>query len=103
MNASLLLGLILFASWPTAQAQITLEPGEFYFRVAGRPAFVFGRNPTGTRLEHFEELLRPAAESGEKIVRIQRGSDRTTISLPPFEDAIALKATASVRTAPASR
>ncbi|MCX6898814.1 MAG: cellulase family glycosylhydrolase [Verrucomicrobia bacterium] len=70
MKASPLLGLILFASWPTALAQVALEPGELYFRVAGRPTFIFGRNPTGTRLEHFDELLRPAAESGEKVVRI---------------------------------
>ena len=70
MKASLLLGLILFANWPTALAQVALEPGEFYFRVAGRPAFIFGRNPTGTRLEQFDELLRPAAESGETILRI---------------------------------
>jgi len=70
MKASLLLGLILFAGGPTALAQVALEPGEFYFRVAGRPAFIFGRNPTGTRLEQFDELLRPAAESGETILRI---------------------------------
>lgn len=70
MKGSFLLGLILFANWPAASAQLALEPGEFYFRVAGRPAFVFGRNPTGTKLEQFDELLWPAAESGEKTLRI---------------------------------
>lgn len=70
MRSHLLFGVVLFVAWPAAQAQVVWEPGEFYFRVAGRPAFVFGRNPTGTRIEQFDELMRPAAESGERILRI---------------------------------
>jgi len=51
-------------------AAIGWTPGEPYFRVGGRQAFVFGRNPTGWRVEQFGPLLQWAGESGERIVRI---------------------------------
>ena len=47
-----------------------LDPGEFYFRLNGKPAFLLGRNPAGWRAEQFEPLFQWAAESGEKIMRI---------------------------------
>lgn len=51
-------------------AELSLRSNELYFRADGRPSFLQGRNPTGTKLEHFDELLTWAAESGERIVRI---------------------------------
>jgi len=51
-------------------APIGWTPDEPYFRVGGRQAFVFGRNPTGWRVEQFGPLLQWAGESGERIVRI---------------------------------
>ncbi len=61
---------LLAVSQLTMAADISLQTGEFVFRVDGRPSFLWGRNPTGTKLEHFDELLTWAAESGERILRI---------------------------------
>jgi hypothetical protein len=47
-----------------------LRPGENYFRVDGRPAFVLGRNPVGTSPKAYAEHFRQAAAAGERFVRI---------------------------------
>lgn len=62
--------LMLAVLLPAAAAEISFQPGEMCFRVNGRPSFLLGRNPTGTKLEHFGELLTWAAESGERILRV---------------------------------
>ncbi len=61
---------LLAASRLTDAAGISLRVGDLHFRVDERPSFLLGRNPTGTKLEHFDELLTWAAESGERILRI---------------------------------
>jgi len=47
-----------------------LRPGEPYFRVDGRPAFVLGRNPAGMNPQAYDDHFRHAAEAGERFVRI---------------------------------
>lgn len=49
---------------------LTLKPGAQYFELDGQQAFLFGRNPTGWKVEQFEPLLVWAHESGERIARI---------------------------------
>ena len=55
--------------------RITLEAGEKFFRLDGRPLVMLGTNPTGwdqggpRRLEHYQELLGWAG-TNERIVRI---------------------------------
>jgi hypothetical protein len=63
-------GLLLLVSLPAVAMEISLQPGELFFRADGRPSFLLGRNPTGTELGHFDELLTWAAASGERILRI---------------------------------
>lgn len=50
-------------------AAISLQPGEFYFRVSGTQRFLLGRNPTGWRVEQFTPLLQWSRGSGEGIAR----------------------------------
>jgi hypothetical protein len=47
-----------------------MRPGSNYFQVDGKPAFVLGRNPVGTKPEAFEEHFRQAAAAGERLMRI---------------------------------
>ncbi|MCX7017061.1 MAG: cellulase family glycosylhydrolase [Candidatus Sumerlaeota bacterium] len=60
------------ANSPTSQeaARLELRPGEFFFRVGGKQAFVLGKNPVGKNAEEFEPLFDWAVESGERLVRI---------------------------------
>jgi len=59
----------------TVLPRITLESGEKFFRLDGRPLVMLGTNPTGwdqggsRRLEHFQELLGWASVN-ERIVRV---------------------------------
>jgi hypothetical protein len=41
-----------------------LRPGESYFRVGGRPAFVLGRNPAGMNPSAYADHFRNAAGCG---------------------------------------
>ncbi len=65
---------LLVACAPSAvsgeAAAISLQPGEFYFRVNGTQRFLLGKNPTGWRVEQFTPLLQWSRESGERIARI---------------------------------
>ena len=78
---------LLFAAWagsaliasgqtqsslrPTAERpRFELRPGETYFRVDGRPAFVLGRNPAGMNPHAYDDHFRHAAEAGERFMRI---------------------------------
>lgn len=66
-----LCGINAVARAQTSVPSITLQRGEFYFRLDGKPAFLLGRNPAGWRQPQFATLLRWAGESGERIARIQ--------------------------------
>ncbi len=55
---------------------LTWTRPEPYFRVDGKPAFVFGRNPAGWRADQFSPLITWAHESGERIIRIHLGLPR---------------------------
>ena len=78
---------LLFAAWagsalitsgqtqssprPAAERpRFELRPGEPYFRVDGRPAFVLGRNPAGMNPQAYDDHFRHAAEAGERFMRI---------------------------------
>jgi hypothetical protein len=54
----------------TTAPAIELRRGERYFRVGGRPSFVFGRNPVGRETATYFGHLRSAAAAGERLVRI---------------------------------
>ena len=82
MRAARLLASIValtahLAQAAAAPATIALKPGERYFRLDGKQAFLLGRNPTGWKAEQFDPLLRWAADSGERIVRIHLTHGRT--------------------------
>jgi len=47
-----------------------LRPGEHYFRIEGRPAFVLGRNPAGTSVAAYDDHFRHAAAAGEQFLRL---------------------------------
>jgi hypothetical protein len=47
-----------------------LLPGDNYFRMDGRPAFVLGRNPVGMNPKAYEDNFRHAAAAGERFMRI---------------------------------
>lgn len=49
---------------------LELRPGERYFRAAGRPTFVLGRNPAGKGPDTYDEHFRHAAAGGERFMRI---------------------------------
>ena len=72
-----ILALAFLAFTPMTRAEdaatrplLELHPGEHYFRSAGRPAFVFGRNPAGMNPKEYEEHFRHAAAAGERFMRI---------------------------------
>ena len=66
-----LLGALLLASPGGAlPPDLTLKPGEMFFRVDGKPTFVFGRNPTGWKVSQFAPLFREASRRGDLIARI---------------------------------
>jgi hypothetical protein len=50
--------------------RLELRPGERYFRVEGRPAFVLGRNPSGIKPATYAEHFRHMAAASERFVRI---------------------------------
>ena len=75
--------IMLLGAWSAAGAAVPtnsnergtgprfeLRPGENYFRVEGRPAFVLGRNPVGMRPQDYAEHFRHAAAAGERFMRI---------------------------------
>jgi hypothetical protein len=49
---------------------LELRPGDNYFRVEGKPAFVLGRNPVGMNPKEYKEHFRHAAAAGEQFMRI---------------------------------
>lgn len=49
---------------------LTLKQGEFYFRVAGKPRFIFSRNIAGYQQSDFKTQLDWSASGGSKLVRI---------------------------------
>ncbi len=55
---------------PAEGPRFELRPGEKYFRVDGRPAFVLGRNPVGTSTKAYAEHFRHVAAAGERLVRV---------------------------------
>jgi len=60
---------------------ITLQPGELYFRLDGRPSLLLGTNPTGWMPEQFRILLGWAGRS-ERIVRIHLTNGRVPHATP---------------------
>ena len=54
----------------TQGPRLTLRPGDRYFREAGRPAFVLGRNPAAMNVAAYDDHFRHAAAAGERLVRI---------------------------------
>ena len=69
----LLAGIVAFPQ--ETVPEITLEPGELFFRLDGTPSFVTGTNPTGFMPAHFDTLLGFAGQS-DRIVRIHIISGR---------------------------
>ena len=64
-------GLAVPAVQPGSAGPIfELRKGDRYFRVAGTPAFVLGRNPVGVSPEAFAEHFKNASAAGERFVRI---------------------------------
>ena len=55
---------------PVARPRFELRPGEHYFHVDGRAAFVLGRNPAGMNPQAFDRHFASAAAAGERFVRI---------------------------------
>ncbi len=49
---------------------ITLRKGDFYFSVAGRPSFLYARNPTGKTQADFDTLLDWTRQAGSKLIRV---------------------------------
>ncbi len=60
---------------------LELRPGDKYFRIDGRPAFVLGRNPVGMNPKAYEDNFRHAAADGERFMRIH------FTFIPPSEQA----------------
>jgi hypothetical protein len=58
------------ASQPSDGPRFQLRPGDRYFQVDGKPAFVLGRNPAATNPKAFEDHFRQAAAAGELFMRI---------------------------------
>ena len=56
---------------PIALPEMTLKPGDFYFRVDGIQNFLFGRNITSYQQKDFETVLDWAQTGGSRLVRIQ--------------------------------
>lgn len=60
-----------FSASPSREGpSLELRPGEKYFRMDGRPAFVLGRNPAGTHPKAYDDHFRHAAAAGERFMRI---------------------------------
>ncbi len=55
--------------------KITLTKGDFYFKVNGKPAFVFSRNMAGFVPNDFAVLLTKANQAGDVFVRVDTGHD----------------------------
>ena len=55
---------------PTPLPNLTLEPGEFYFRLDGQPGFLFSRNIGGYQESSYETLLDWSAAGGTSFVRL---------------------------------
>jgi hypothetical protein len=53
---------------------LTLQPGDFYFRVDGTPGVIFGRNIAGYQQIHYQTFLDWSQLGGSKFVRIQLDS-----------------------------
>jgi hypothetical protein len=67
---------------PIPLPEITLKPGEMYFRVNGKPAFVFSRNLAGLTPRDYEQLVASAQQHGTLVVRV--GVDNQSMSVPSF-------------------
>ena len=61
---------------------LQLVKGEFWFRHEGQQRFLFGRNPTGWKVEQFLTLLKWGAASGEWIVRIHLQVGKKSAAAP---------------------
>jgi hypothetical protein len=55
--------------------KITLTKGEFYFRIDGKPTFVFSRNLAGFTPNDFAVLLTKTYEAGDVFIRVDTGHD----------------------------
>jgi hypothetical protein len=55
--------------------KITLTKGERYFRINGKPTFLFSRNLAGFTPNDFAILLTQAHEAGDAFVRVDTGHD----------------------------
>jgi hypothetical protein len=53
---------------------LSLEPGEYYFSMDGKPGFIFLRNIAGYKLDHYNTFLDWTKTGGSKIARIQLDS-----------------------------
>jgi hypothetical protein len=49
---------------------LTLQAGDSYFSVDGKPSFVLSRNPTGKTQADFDAVLDWAREGGTKVIRV---------------------------------
>ena len=54
---------------------ITLTKGDFYFKVNGKPSFLFSRNMAGFVPNDFAVLLGKAYQAGDVFVRVDTGHD----------------------------
>jgi hypothetical protein len=61
---------------PTAAPlpEITLQKGDHYFSVDGKPIFLFSRNLAGNKTSQYSQLLDLTSTGGSKLVRIQLDS-----------------------------
>jgi hypothetical protein len=55
---------------PVPLPRLSLVPGEFYFRLDGRPSFLFSRNLGGSQEAQYKTFLDWSAAGGSLIVRI---------------------------------
>ncbi len=55
---------------PTPFSELTLKPGDFYFSLDGKPAFVLSRNLTGNTEDDFSLLLEWARQGGTRFIRV---------------------------------
>jgi hypothetical protein len=58
----------------TTLPEITLNKGDFYFSVDGKPGFIFSRNLAGYQRSQYYQLLDLTNTGGSKFVRIQLDS-----------------------------
>lgn len=57
-----------------SMAEITLNPGDYYFSVDGQPAFIFSRNVAGYKPAQYDPLLDWSQTGGTTYVRVQLDS-----------------------------